>query len=87
MGCHCLRYTVNPNIDPWHNDSPTVRPCHPSAACDSTYDRAPKSHFSIRQCSATHSKDVTKLPPLHYHLFPGFLDLQICHQLSISGII
>ncbi|GFX29589.1 hypothetical protein TNCV_4776611 [Trichonephila clavipes] len=20
MECHCLRYTVTPNIDPWHND-------------------------------------------------------------------
>ncbi|GFV69169.1 transposable element Tcb2 transposase [Trichonephila clavipes] len=40
------------NIDPWHNDSPVVRPCHPSA----THCRDPRSHFSTRKFSATHSK-------------------------------
>ncbi|GFW69911.1 transposable element Tcb1 transposase [Trichonephila clavipes] len=32
------------------------------------YDtRAPRSHFPTRQCSATHSKNVTSPPPPHYY--------------------
>ncbi|GFY07385.1 hypothetical protein TNCV_5085701 [Trichonephila clavipes] len=57
MGCHCLRYTVSPNIDTWQYDSPVIRPWHPSATCVATHGRAPRSHFSTRQCSSTHIKD------------------------------
>ncbi|GFS53703.1 transposable element Tcb1 transposase [Trichonephila clavipes] len=31
------------------------------------HGRAPRSHFSTRQSSARHSKEVSRLPPPHYH--------------------
>ncbi|GFX20965.1 transposable element Tcb1 transposase [Trichonephila clavipes] len=38
-----------------------------------TCGRAPRSSFSTRQCSATHRKDVARLPSPHYELFLAFL--------------
>ncbi|GFU68508.1 transposable element Tcb1 transposase [Trichonephila clavipes] len=31
------------------------------------HGRVPRSPFSTRKCLTTHSKDVTRLPPPHYH--------------------
>ncbi|GFS98860.1 hypothetical protein TNCV_3528461 [Trichonephila clavipes] len=64
MQCHCLLYMVTPNINPWHIDSPAG---HPSAICVATHDSCPRSYVSIRQFSATHSIDISRLPPPHYH--------------------
>ncbi|GFT21878.1 transposable element Tcb1 transposase [Trichonephila clavipes] len=69
MECHCLQYRVTPNIDPWFHDSPVVCPWHPASTCVATHVMAPKSHFSKRQCSASHDKDVTRLSPHCYYLF------------------
>ncbi|GFV63607.1 transposable element Tcb1 transposase [Trichonephila clavipes] len=67
IGCHYLQYTVNPSIDPWHHDSPVVRPKHSATTCVATYAMAPRSPFSTRQCSASHSKGVTRLSPHWYY--------------------
>ncbi|GFW89655.1 transposable element Tcb2 transposase [Trichonephila clavipes] len=61
IGCHCLQYTVNPSIDPWHLESPVVCPRHPAATFVATHARAPRSYFSTRQRSASHDKGVTAL--------------------------
>ncbi|GFX53357.1 hypothetical protein TNCV_2945971 [Trichonephila clavipes] len=83
MGYHCLQYMVTPSIDPKHHGSPAVCPYHTTTICVATHTTAPKSHFSTRQCSASHDKGVARL------LLP-FLDLpyaQICLQSSMRGII
>ncbi|GFX85243.1 hypothetical protein TNCV_4849251 [Trichonephila clavipes] len=72
MGCRHLRYTVTPNTDRWHNNSPVVCSCHPLVTCVATNSRALRSHFSTKKCSTTHNKDVTSLPPLIYHPFLDF---------------
>ncbi|GFV33765.1 transposable element Tcb1 transposase [Trichonephila clavipes] len=38
--------------------------------CVSTHATAPKSHFSTRQCSASHGNGVTRLPS-HCYTLPG----------------
>ncbi|GFS62151.1 uncharacterized protein TNCV_476991 [Trichonephila clavipes] len=70
MGCHSLQYTIAPSIDSWNHDSPVVCPLHPAAACVATHATASRSHFSTRQCSASHGKGVTRLYP-HYY-YPSF---------------
>ncbi|GFX24888.1 transposase [Trichonephila clavipes] len=72
-----------------HNTFTTTHdsPSWCDATCVATHDRASKSHFSTRQCSATRNKDIKRLPPTPLPPFPGFLDGQICLQLSISRII
>ncbi|GFU71072.1 hypothetical protein TNCV_1215971 [Trichonephila clavipes] len=61
MGCHCLQYTVTPSIDPWYRDNPAACPRHLATTCVATHATAPRSHFSTRQCSASHGKGVTRL--------------------------
>ncbi|GFV23850.1 hypothetical protein TNCV_960441 [Trichonephila clavipes] len=58
---------VTPSIDPWHHGSLTVCPSHPVTICVATFATTPSSHFSTRQCSASHGKGVTRLsPPCYY---------------------
>ncbi|GFW67641.1 transposable element Tcb2 transposase [Trichonephila clavipes] len=82
MGCHCLQYTVTPIIDPWHH-MPAQQYVHailqPHGVA--THATAPRSHFSTRQCSASHGKGVTRLS-LHCYYpslacpFPRFVSNQ-----------
>ncbi|GFX86162.1 transposable element Tcb1 transposase [Trichonephila clavipes] len=72
MKCHCLQYTVTPSIDPWHHDSPMVCSCHPATTCVGTHATAPRSHFSTRECSASHSKAVTRLSSHCYYSFLAY---------------
>ncbi|GFU31457.1 transposable element Tcb1 transposase [Trichonephila clavipes] len=67
MGCNCLQYTVTPSIDPWHHDSLAVYPWHPATTCVATHATALMSHFSTRQCSASHRKCDTRLSPYIYY--------------------
>ncbi|GFX10492.1 transposable element Tcb1 transposase [Trichonephila clavipes] len=64
-GCNCLQYTVIPSIDPWHHDSPAVYP-YPATTCVATHATASMSHFSTRQCLASHGKGDTRLSPHCY---------------------
>ncbi|GFU72813.1 transposable element Tcb1 transposase [Trichonephila clavipes] len=69
MRRHYLEYAVTPGIDPWHHDSPEVCPRHPTTTCVATPATAPRSHFSTRQCSASHGKGVTRLSLHCYYPF------------------
>ncbi|GFY18682.1 transposable element Tcb1 transposase [Trichonephila clavipes] len=62
-----IAYTTSspPSIDPCHHDSPVI--LQPRVAIHAT---APRSHFSTRQCSASHGKGVTILSPHCY--YPSF---------------
>ncbi|GFU92747.1 transposable element Tcb1 transposase [Trichonephila clavipes] len=55
------------SIDPCHHGSPVVCPWQYATTCVATHSKAPKSHFSTRQCSALHGKGVTKLSPHCYY--------------------
>ncbi|GFW37665.1 uncharacterized protein TNCV_415511 [Trichonephila clavipes] len=59
---------------------------HPATTCVATHATAPRSHFSTRQCSASHGKGHKTVPAL-LQPFLGLPDPQVCLQSSISGII
>ncbi|GFX37227.1 transposable element Tcb1 transposase [Trichonephila clavipes] len=42
-------------------------PITSSTTCVATHATAPMSHFSTRQCSASHGKGVTRLSPYCYY--------------------
>ncbi|GFT72854.1 hypothetical protein TNCV_5065811 [Trichonephila clavipes] len=78
MGCHCLQYTVTSSTDPRHHDRQAACPWHSAITCVATHVTATRSHFSTRQCLASHGKGAIRLS-LHccYHssacLIPRFV--------------
>ncbi|GFX82707.1 transposable element Tcb1 transposase [Trichonephila clavipes] len=44
-----------------------MAPRHPATTCVATHTTAARSHFSTRQCSASHGKGVTRLSPHCYY--------------------
>ena len=65
MGCHCLRYMVTPNIDLWHNDNPAEHPFS-RTRCNS-WQSSQEPFFNKAMLGHIDSKDITRLPPLHYY--------------------